>query len=82
MSFLHHALDKVGAGFDVVAHYEKGGFYVVLFQCVQNGGSIAVFITGVEGEIEDFLFRLLDIIGVVLRQKIRGGVPAGAFPFS
>ena len=61
-----HALHQVRAGLQVVSDHEKGGGDLVLFQGVQDRGGIAVFITGVKGEIEDLFIGHLGIGGVVL----------------
>ena len=54
----------------------------MLFQGVQDRRSIAVFITGVKGEIEDLFIGHLGIGGVVLHKLVGGGVGCRRLAFS
>lgn len=63
--FLHHPFDQIRACLNVIAHHEESGFYVVLFQGIQNRGRIAVFIARVEGQIDYLTVRAAAVISVV-----------------
>ncbi len=43
--------------------------YIVLFQGVQDGGCVSVFITGVKGQVDDLILGILGIVGIELFQK-------------
>ena len=74
VALIHHSFYQVRSGGYVIAHQEKCGGGIMLFQRVQNRGRVAVFITGVKGEIENLLIRLIGIIGIELLQIFRAGV--------
>lgn len=74
---LSHAPDYVGGSLDHIAHHEKGGGGAVLFQCIQNGVGIAVFIPAVERKIDDFFGRVPQKAGVVVGQLLGAGVAHG-----
>ena len=48
-----HLFYQFRTGFEIVADDEKGCRDMVFFQCFQNGRCAAVFISGVEGQIDD-----------------------------
>ena len=50
-----HLFYQFRTGFEIVADDEKGCRDMVFFQCFQNGRCAAVFISGVEGQIDDGL---------------------------
>ena len=74
VSLIDHALDNVRGGLDHMAHHEERGGGVVLFQSVQNGLGVAVFIAAVKGQVNDFFAGIPQIVGAVLGQIFRGGV--------
>ena len=53
--FLHHALYKVRAGFQIISHHKESGFDIVCFQGVLNGSGITGFIARVERQVYFFL---------------------------
>ena len=73
----HHAADQVRGGLDHVARHKEGRRGVVLFQRVQNGGGIAVFIAAVKGEVDHLLTGIAQVIGVVLGQFLHSGISHG-----
>ena len=77
VSFGHHTFDQVGAGLNVVSYQEKCGVDIVLFQGVQDGGGIPVFISRVKGQVNHLILRILGIVGIVLFQIIRSGIADG-----
>lgn len=80
VAFLHHPLDKIRAGFDIIAHHKKGGLGVVLFQRVENRRRIAVFIPRIKGEVDGFFRGIPEIVGIVLPEILRRGVADGGSP--
>ena len=74
VAFLDHPFYQIRAGGDEISNHKEGGRGIVFFQCVQDGGCISVFIAAVKGEVNDFLFCIFGIIGIVLFQFIEGGV--------
>jgi hypothetical protein len=61
-----HAFYEVRAGLQVVSDDEKRGGNLMLFQGVQDHGGIAVLISGVEGQVDDFLAGKIGVPGIVL----------------
>ena len=74
MSFCCHTFYQIRIGFDVGADNKKCRFYIVLFQRVQNSRCVAVFKSGVEGQVNHFVFRVFCIIGVKLFQFLHGRI--------
>ena len=66
VSLRRHAADDVRGGFDHVPHHEEGRRSAVLFQRVQNGLGVAVFVAAVKGEVNDLLAGVPHIPGIVL----------------
>ena len=79
VSLRRHPADDVRGGFDHVAHHEEGRWSAVLFQRVQNGLGVAVFVAAVKGEINDLLTGVPHIPGVILGEKVRCGIANGGF---
>ena len=79
VALLRHAADDVRSGLHHVAHHEEGGRGAVLFQGVQNGLRVAVFISAVKGQVEDLLAGVPQVVGVVLGQVLRGDVARRGF---
>ena len=52
----------------------------MLFQCIKDCRSISVFISGIKGQINDFLVCITGIVGIVLFKIIDGGVSGRTFP--
>ena len=78
VSFFGHAADNVRRGFDHMPHHKERRRGAVLFQRIQNGLRVAVFVAAVKGEIDNFLADVPYIPRVVLGQKVRGGVADGS----
>ena len=53
----------------------------MLFERVENGWGIAVFVPGVKGEIDHLFVGIPGIIGVILRQKFACRVADRRFAF-
>ena len=66
--------DQVRVFGDKITHYKKGGGGLVLFQCIQDGGGVAVLIACVKGQVDPLFICVAQIVGVVLRQLLGGGV--------
>ena len=63
-----HAAHKVRVFFNIGCHNKKSAGGVVLFQRVQNGRHIAVFIAAVERQVQPLLACAAAVIGAVLRK--------------
>jgi len=74
VAFLDHSFHQIRAGGDEISNHKESGRGIVLFQCIQDSGCVSVFIAAVKGEVNDFLFCIFGIIGIVLFQFIEGGV--------
>ena len=74
VSFLLHPADQVRVLRDKIAHHKKGGGGLVLFQCIQDGLRVAVLIACVKGQVDPLFICVAQIVGVVLRQLLGGGV--------
>lgn len=61
-----HAFYEVRAGLQVVSDDENAAGTLMFFQGVQDHGGIAVLISGVEGQVDDFLAGKIGVPGVVL----------------
>ena len=79
VSLRRHPADDVRGGFDHVAHHEEGRRSTMLFQRIQNGLGVAVFVAAVKGEINDLLTGVSHIPGVILGEKVRCGIADGCF---
>ena len=53
----------------------------MLFQSIQNGRHISVFIAGVKGQIKNFFIRHFGIVSVILCQIFGGGIGYRRFTF-
>ena len=49
VAFLNHPLNQIRTGLKIIAYQEEGCRRLVLFQSIQNGGSVAVFKACIEG---------------------------------
>ena len=54
---------------------------LMLLQGLQDGWRVAVFVTGIEGEKDDFFIGVGGIVGVVGVQLLDGGISGGTLPF-
>ena len=57
--------DTAIRNFDKCTDYKKCGRSVMFFQSIQNRGSITIFISGIEGQVNNFVGCILRIIGVI-----------------
>ena len=48
---------------------------------LQDGWRVAVFVTGIKGEKDDFFIGVGGIVGVVGVQLLDGGISGGTLPF-
>ena len=64
-----------------MAYQEKGGGSLVLFQRVQNGGGVSIFVSGVKGQEQHFFVGVHGVIGMKLAQVVGGSVGLGRFSF-
>ena len=80
VSFFRHSPDQFRFRIYVGSYHKKGGGYIVLLQCIQNGGCISVFISRIKSKIDHFLIGICRIICIVLRQFGGGGVPHRGLP--
>ena len=81
VAFGGHAADDVRCGLDHVAHHEEGGGDIVLFQRVQNLLRVAVLIAAVEGQVDDLLGCVPQVISIVFCQVHRCCVADGGGTF-
>ena len=77
MSIFDHALDQLRILFNIIAHQEESRRGVVGFQCVQNLLRAAVFVSCVEGQIDDLFRCVAQIGGIVFQQPVIAGVADG-----
>ena len=61
-----HAFYEVRAGLQVVSDDEKRGGNLMLFQGIQDRGSVAVLVSGVEGQVDDLFAGKISVSGIVL----------------
>ena len=52
----------------------------MFLQGLQDGWRVAVFVTGIEGEKDDFFIGVGGIVGVVGVQLLDGGISGGTLP--
>ena len=76
-----HAVNDLRCGFYHVADHEECSRGIVLFQHIQNGFGISVFIAAVKGEIDDFSGIVANVIRAILRQFLSCGVANRCLPF-
>ena len=69
-----HPADDVRRGFNHISHHKERGGGVVLFQSIQDGFGVPIFITAVEGEVDDLFGRVAQVVGVVPGQFLRRGI--------
>ena len=81
MAVGEHLLYKVGTGGEKISYHKKGGRNLMLLQGLQNGWRVAVFVTGIEGEEDDFFIGVGGIVGVLGVQLLDGGISGGTLPF-
>ena len=66
MPFFDHSFHQFRFIFDKVSDYEKCGRSAVLFQGVENRGSISILVTGVKSQIEYFFVCIFSIVSIIL----------------
>ena len=76
-----HLLYEVGTGRKKISYHKKGGWNLMFLQGLQDGWRVAVFVTGIEGEKDDFFIGVGGIVGVVGVQLLDGGISGGTLPF-
>ena len=81
VSLRRHPADDVRGRFDHVAHHEEGRRSTMLFQRIQNGLGVAVFVAAVKSKIDDFFICLLCIVGVILLKLIERCITDRNFAF-
>ena len=74
MPFRDHALHQLRCGIDKVAHHEKAGRCVMLFERIQNGRRAAVLVARVEREVDGLLARIADVKRIPLPQSLSGDI--------
>ncbi len=67
--FVHHALDELGVIPNIAANNKKCAGRVVLFQRVEDGRGIAVFVSGVKRQIQALLPGIAAIERIVGAQR-------------
>ncbi len=77
MALLYHPAHQLRLGLKVVAHQEKRGPYVVLFQRVQYYLRVAVLKARVEGDVQHLFVPGHTVYAVELREILAGGVGYG-----
>ena len=70
MPLVAHTLGQLGRCVQIVADHEKCRRCMVLFEHVQNLGRVAVLVTTVESQINDFAVRVAHVVRPVLRQRL------------
>ena len=65
MPFTDHPPHQIGIPFNVIANQEEGSRGIVLLECVQDLFRAAVFVAGIEGQIDHFFVCVAKISGVV-----------------
>ena len=62
--FFVHPPDQIRVFFDKCTDYKKCGRGVMFFQSIQNRGSIAIFISGIEGQVNDRIGGIRNVVGL------------------
>ena len=73
MPLCYHTAHQIGILLNVVAHQEKGGWDLVLFQYIQDLPGTAVFIACVKGQINDLFLGVSQIGGMKPGQLLAAG---------
>lgn len=68
MALSEHLFCEISAGLEKISDDKKGGRSIVFFQRTQNLRHIAVFVFGVKGQIENFIFCGVDVGGSIFFQ--------------
>ena len=79
MPLLHHAEHQLGVGLDQMLQYKKSTRHLLLLQNIQYLCHIAVFISGIKGQIDDLVrvtvaVTCVEIIAVILCDKLHWSV--------
>ena len=72
VSLRNHAFYEIGTRLDIVSDDEKRRGRMMLFQGVENCGSVAVFVSGIKRQIEDFFVGIVGVVGVELLEIVGG----------
>ena len=69
-----HALYEFRCGINKVAHYEKAGRRVMLFERIQNSRRAAVLVARVKRQVDGLSARVTDVKRIVLPQFLGGDI--------
>ena len=69
-----HAFYEFRCGINKVAHHEKAGRRVMLFECIQNSRRAAVLVARVKRQVDGLSARVTDVKRVVLPQFLGGDI--------
>ena len=81
VAFFCHSFDHVRSGIQKITGNEKSGRYLFLFQSVKDRSCKTILISAVKGKIQNLLFCVFGIVGMMSRQFFNGGVAGGKFAF-
>ena len=74
VSLRNHAFYEIGTRLDIVSDDEKRRGRMMLFQGVENCGCVAVFVSGIKRQIEDFFVGIVGVVGVELLEIVGGRI--------
>ena len=77
VSLCNHAFYEIGTRLNVISDDKKRRGSMVVFQRVENCGGVAVFISGVKRQIEDFCVGIVGVVGVELFEIVGGRIGDG-----
>src|SRR5699024_411700 len=80
VAFFCHPLNQLRFSLNIRTDDEKCSGYLMLFQCIEDGGGVPVFISAVKGQVQDFFICVLGVPCVILRQFLKSGVACGRLP--
>ena len=80
MALLHHPPDQVPVPLQIIPHQKKSRRSVVLFQSVEDFRRGAVFVSRIEGQVQDLLLGVAQIGRIVPGQLGGCGVADGRSP--
>ena len=66
VAFCHHTFYQIRAGFQIITNQKESGRGMMLFQGIEDGFCVPIFISGIKGEVEDGLGGIGNVMGLEL----------------
>ena len=70
VTFRYHAFGKFRTGFQKISDDKESANRLMVFQGIQNSRQIAIFISGIKGEVNDFFICFI-CVGCLIFCKLR-----------